>query len=190
MSPKNAGPDKPPDISVHEGDSLTLLPDSKTLANAFRTIRPRTINEVREVLGPRLPTEFRARTLVSLRPPELAVGFPSLADLESKDSEERIRALRLAKTATRLYAMAIHDVMPDWKDIIDRYIQLIMPQIVVGTFGDIDVADRATLTIVPTVDAIYANSIRLHGTGKIVCQGPKTFRARSFEGPPPSPVSL
>jgi hypothetical protein len=104
--------------------------------------------------------------------------------LTSTDPQVRFRARQLAQTAASAYVRAAEvSQLKLWEPFLDRFIQITKASLAIYRFGDIDIANGATLTLGPRVQALYAGNIRMHGTGRIVAKGPATIRATTMSGP-------
>lgn len=172
---------KPEDIVVEAGDTVTLSPESRRFKHLFQEIRPRSIDEVRQILGPktvdRKPGSTRCCT------PELQARLIPPEDLEAEDSRARREARDLAYIAGREYARSpSNEHVAHWKPVLDRYLLLAGARIYVVRVGDIEVQDGGMLRIAAATSAVFANKIRIHGRGKIVCEASTTLKALSLEG--------
>lgn len=174
--------EKRPDLRVGENDHLTLGPDSATWRHVFRRVQTRSIDEVREYLGPKVAEGSASRCCPD---PELAARVVTPEELESDEPEARAAARSLVYRAARAYVRSADPTpLAHWRPAIDRYLELykVVPQLNVAFLKDIDVADGATLTLTASVHAVLANAVRIHGTGKIRCLGSVTFTIHSLEG--------
>ncbi len=98
------------------------------------------------------------------------------------DEEEKLENRALARVATEAYVYGDSAEVAAWQPLIEAYIEYRGPIVIVPIFGNITVSNNATLSIASDTLAVYANRIKLYGTGKINCDGPKTFHCSSFEG--------
>jgi hypothetical protein len=173
-----------PDLVVEENETLNLSPDSKRFKHVVQTERPQSIAEVRKILGPsvKAASTTKSHGPCCTIPDELQSTLISSEDLESSDDQTRFRALGLSYKAAREYVRTTDaSSLAHWEPVLDKFIQLNKAILNQFFFNDIDVYNGATLNIATNAHAINAMRIRLHGTGKIVCKGPTTFRALSFE---------
>jgi hypothetical protein len=168
-------------LRIEEGDTVTLSPNSRMFGQLYRQVRPRSIDEVRKLLGPSAAPSYHLASC-NCRAPELASNLISVADLESEDRAVAVRARELAHLAAREYVRGDHTTLTHWKPVLNRYLEITKSVINILTLADIEVHDRATLNISSTTHALFANRVMLFGTGSISCKGPTTFRVSSFEG--------
>jgi hypothetical protein len=170
-------------LVIEADECVTLTPDSSRFKGIVQQYRPQTIAEVRKLLGP-APNDDGGSSGTSCCQPVLTASLPDPATLESNDSLERSNSRLQAAAAARAYVQALDVRQYKYLEpLLDRYIQLTRPILYSFLFGDIDIANGATLTLAPKAHILLAAHIRMHGTGRIVCKGPTTIRATSVEGP-------
>jgi hypothetical protein len=170
------------DLRVEDGEVITLSPNLPAFAGVYRVVQPRSIDEVREVLGPSHEAQEAVRRQLCCQPEELGPRVVSLEELESDDPAVREPARALAYAAGRHFLATGDPSLTAWKAVIDRFIQLNVPNLHIAEFNDIIVANNARLLVSASTNAIEANAVKLFGTGTIVLGGPTTFRVQSFEG--------
>lgn len=177
-----AGKDDAPRLALERDECVTASPESDRFASAYSRIRPRSADEIRELLGTPLRAGSPGGT--GRCHPSLGAGsLPLPEDLEHDDPAERAKARRLAYAAAEAYVQgASVDALAPWRPLIERWLEVSKALINMLRLADIDVADGATLTLSASTHALYANRIRLHGSGRIVCKGNVTIRASSVEG--------
>jgi hypothetical protein len=171
-------------LIVDEGDTVTLSINSERFNKLIRKVVPQSIAEVRKILGPSArEKESISNYNTCCAPSELSSQIISADDLESENPEIRSKAKQLAYFAAKHYVHAIDNkAVSHWETTLDRYIQLSKTIINICYLSDIDVYNHGKLNIASNVQALYARNIRLHGNGSILCNGPTTFNAASFEG--------
>jgi hypothetical protein len=170
-------------LVVEAGEYLTLSPDSGRFKAVVKQHRPQTIDEVRKILGPSLQKNDSTMNYNCCVPAGLKSTVVLPEDLTSKDKETKNKANRLTFAAARYYVQAVNNSgLFHWIPTLNIFIQKNKALLNIFEFGNIDVYNGATLNISKNSQAIYADAIRLHGSGKIVCNGPTTFRSTSFEG--------
>ncbi|MFF2042721.1 hypothetical protein ACFVVX_20045 [Kitasatospora sp. NPDC058170] len=192
-SPANASPGDPraaatppQDLRLEANERLVVSPDSPRFAAGYREVRPRSIDEVRKLLGPgNVPDHALRPDHLRLRTDELTKRLLRPEDLEVKDPVARGEARGLAYLAAREYVHAA-SVAPlkQWRPAIDRWLADVRPVIHIFTAGDIDIANGATLTLSANTQGLVARRIRMHGSGRIVCRGNVKISAVSVEGTP------
>ncbi|MCG2586816.1 hypothetical protein [Massilia sp. TS11] len=170
-------------LSVEADECVTLTPDSARFKAVVQQYRPQSIAEVRKLLGPSaMPDTAPVRSSCCL-PSELTANLPDPEALNAKDEATRYRARMQAAMAARAYVQA-----PDARElkyfepVLDRYIALTRPILYAFLFGDIDIANGATLTLAKNAHILFAGNVRMHGSGRIVCKGPTTMRVNSING--------
>lgn len=171
------------DIKVEAGECAVLSPDSARFRSYYKQVRPRTIDEVRHVIGLSAEAAKAAAEQGCCRPTAGLTSIPDAEDLDSKDDEARFNARSLAYQAAAQYISSPNPKsLGHWTPVLDKFLDVTKSVINVAFLQDIEVADGATLTISANTHAIYARNVVVHRTGRIVCQGSVTFRINSLEG--------
>ncbi|MEU4065737.1 hypothetical protein AB0F25_25505 [Streptomyces wedmorensis] len=175
---------QPQDLRLEKGESVILSPESPRFASGYRQVRPRSIDEVRKLMGPtKLSGHAASADGFVRRAPELADRVLVIEDLESKDPVARAEAHRLAYLAAQAY---VHEPstagLKQWQPAIDRWLGRVKPVINIYTAGDIEIADGATLVLSANTQGLNARHIRMHGTGRIRCRGNVKISATSVDG--------
>lgn len=180
--------DGQPDLILEEGETTTLSAEYERFKAVYREIRPKNLEEVRQAIG--VPRELveQSKTSSCVCADADKGRLVTAEDLDSDDEEVRGAALRTAHQLTRDMVMKGLPIASHRNSLLDRYITAINPRILLAVMGDVVVNNGATLNISKNTHALYANRIKLYGSGRIVCDGPKTFRCISFQGKLPTPV--
>lgn len=168
-------------LVVEQGETFLLSFENKRFHGAYRELRPGTADEVREVMGigPAVVEQIKESVHCGCGKTPRLVG---VADLESKDGDARGRALALARASLRAYVMGGASPSQSFKAVLDRYVQISKALLRVVFLQDIVVHDGGTLTIAGNTHVVHARSIRIHGSGRIVCKGATTINCTSLEG--------
>jgi hypothetical protein len=183
-------------LQVEAGESAVLSPDSARFKSLYQQIRPQTIDQVKQVIG---LSEVTTRTLqnIPLRAvsPAPAVSevvlrsiavIPPVSDLNSTDAEVRFSARGAAYQAASAYLESADPrQFAHLTPLINQFLVDSAAKLNVIAFQDIDLANGATLIISNTTHALYANNIRIHGDGRIVCQGKITIKVTTLQGSQP-----
>ena len=172
------------DLLVEEGNAITISADSKYCGNFIRQIRPKSTKELRQFIGVSIRADSKdvSRDACCL-PPTLQESIPSVDDLDHKDPEIQRRASQQARDALQLIVQGQDSaILRLYQSVTDRFLEKTRAVISIALIQDIEVQNRAVLTFAPNIHAVLARDIRLFGTGRLDCKGPKTFRARSMEG--------
>ena len=178
-------------LRVEAGECMTLSPDSERFKHTYRQVRPRSAEEVREVLGlsPEATKALRENG-VCRYDSAVPAATADAADLDSEDPEIRAAARQSTHAAFKAYVYGTAAASLEYlTPVFDRYLDINKAVLNIATFGDIEVMDGATLTISPSTQAVLANKITIHRTGRIVCGGSTTFRITALEGIRPGRVS-
>lgn len=171
------------DLRVGAGENVTLSPDSPQFGACYLQIRPRTIDEVRKLIGLSEDGAKSARDEASCLPQVACAPVISPDDLESTDAEVRERAHDLAHQASREYLRSADPQhLSPWRPVLNRFLQLSESVLNVAALAEIEVASGATLTISRNTHAVYARNVSIHGAGRIVCKGPVTFKVATRDG--------
>jgi hypothetical protein len=171
-------------ISLAPGERLVLSPRTRGFREAYSQVRPRTADELRELVGLSAEETAAFQAKGGWRdPPFDETVHPE--ELRSPDDTTRQRAWTLTAQALRQY---IHSVQPAALDhmalAIAEFLQLNDATLNVAALQDIEVGDGATLSISDTTHLVTAGKITIHSTGRIVCSGALKMTATSFEGLP------
>ncbi len=178
-------------LRLEENECVTLSPESPRFRESYQQVRPRTIEEVRNILGLTGDAAKALQEKGCCRPSAVSSALISADDLTAQDDPTRIRARSLAYAASREYVRAPNPTyLSQWQAVLNRFLEISNSVINVVVLLDIDVANGATLTISPNTHAIYANNVRIHGNGRIVCQRDITFKINSLEGISARPVAV
>jgi hypothetical protein len=170
-----------PSLKLEDGECITLSPTSERFKSAYRQVQPRRAEDVRKILG---FSEAGAKALAQNTCCSPAPTFtPRPEDLDAEDPEIRIAARRAAAVALQAFVnSATPAAFAYLTPALDRFLEITKAVINVVTLCDIEVGNGATLTISPSTLVVYANKVIIHGTGRIVCDGPTTFKITSLEG--------
>jgi hypothetical protein len=159
-----------------------LAPDSQRFSTFYQRVYPRGIDEVRSLLG---FTESASQAVQAsgcqkyCNPPALY----SPDSLTSGDPAIRRRSKETAVAAAYRYVMGV-DVgsLAQWKPLLDRYIEIGKVVINIILLQDIEISNGATLVISASTNALYANNIKIHGSGRMWCQGNISIRCTTLQG--------
>ncbi|MEM8963157.1 MAG: hypothetical protein AAGD38_16855 [Acidobacteriota bacterium] len=190
-------------LEVPEGKTIELSPESDFARKYLVELKPENIDEVVEWIGvkdelledrpdisfnrvpdrqlidvSRLRSLHHESRLTSLSP---TANMVRVDDLISSNVVVRQRATGLVRAAMRQYVFGRSNRVAFFRSAINRYIQLSNLRLVVPIFNDVTVSNGGRLQLSPSTYAFYARDIRVHGTGRIDCNGPKTIHCRSFD---------
>jgi hypothetical protein len=171
-------------LSLEVGETVTLSPDSPRFRLAYERVRPRSADEVREIMG------LSQRSLEVVQKRGACCGgstaFATTVAAEQLDAKEPVvRAAARAVTYAAFKAY-VHGINPtsleQFKPAFERYLELGKAVISIVHLLDIEVADGATLNISASTHVVRARKLIIHRTGRIVCHGSTTFKVASVEG--------
>lgn len=165
------------DLVVHEGDSVTLSTKIEQFKPHYKTVYPKTIDEVKEEIGVPKDVPF-SRPLCCDSP--LKTAIPSAEELA--DPERAMKATKMVRLAAREYVKGDYKNVEQWVGIINSWLVKAVAETHLGTFRNIVVEDGGVLRVSRDTHALYANSIELYGTGRIEAEGDLTIDCVSFEG--------
>lgn len=171
-------------IRVETGECVVLSPESPRFKESYRQVRPRTDDEVREIIG------LSAETAKALheqgrccQPSASPSATVSAEELDSPDEAVRARARDITYKAFKNYVMGANpSSLSQMKPAFARFLDITKAVLNVVALEDIVVADGATLTISNNTHLVTANRIIIHNTGRIVCSGFTKFTVTSLEG--------
>jgi hypothetical protein len=174
-------------ISLEPGECVTLAPESSRLKGVYKQVRPRSADEVRELLSlTGAAAEAAQKSRICCGPDRPPAATPAAEDLDDKDDEKRANARGLTYQAFRAYVHGDNPAaLAHLKPAFDRYLELSKAIINIAYLQDIEVADGATLTISASTHVVNARKVIIHRTGRIVCRGSTTFKIVSLEGTRP-----
>jgi hypothetical protein len=167
------------DLKVEKGETVRLAFESERFRAAHRQRKPRSIEEVRQLIGSAVAAQPGANTACGC---SKSGKLLNPEDLESQDPKLRGQAFAAARLGARQYVMGGAAVSASQRFALDRYIELSNAVLNIAFLLDIDIQDGATLVIAPTTHALYARNIHIHGSGRIVCEGPATINCRTLNG--------
>jgi hypothetical protein len=170
-----------PNLKVESSEAVVLSYESERFRAVHRQIRPQSIDEVRKLMG---VTQAVADTVGKTHQCGCSKGgrYFGLAELESDDQAMRGKALAAARASARQFVMGGAAASASQKAVLDRYIQLAGTVVNLAFLLDIEIQNGGTLVIAPSTHGLYARNIRIHGTGRIVCQGPTTINCTAITG--------
>jgi len=171
-------------ISVEPGEHVVLSPESKRFKENYRQVRPRTADEVREIIG------LSAETAKALREQgqccqssEYSSEIIRAEELNSPDGAVRERAWNIAQTALMRYIYSTNPKsLSQMEPLIAQYLLITEAVLNIAFLADIEVGSGATLTVSTDTHLVRANKIIIHNTGEILCSGFTKFTATSLEG--------
>lgn len=185
---------KPVDLVVPEGDTYTISTARSDLQSKLIEFKPRTIDEVKLLLGvsvetvspltqinlSRLPTFKSVRKCTSDDSCEMKVNpahrFTTQPEKERKESVRNVRKVA--------YEMVYRnfETADAIKKLVNSYLELSEAIIWGILFQNITILNGATLNVAANTHILFANNVKMYGTGKIVSQGPLTLKCSSCEG--------
>ena len=172
------------DLTLEEGESFTLSPDSHRMKGVYTRENPRSAVEVRKILG--LSAESAKAVHEAggcCSGPHPPAASAAADDLESEDPETRAMARRVTYQAFNAFVYGSSPSrVAHLEPAFDRYLAVNQAVLNIAHLNDIEVFDGATLTISAATHAVYANKVIIHRTGRIVCIGAMTWRIASLEG--------
>jgi len=172
-----------PSLYVESGETVVLAPDSQRFAGVYKRLHPTSIDEVRSVLGLSDAASEALSGQGSCRRTCVPTGLHSPEDLVSHDKALRRRAKDVAIKAAQAYVTgADPEALAQWKPLIDRYLEIGKVTISYVVLNDIEVADGGTLVVSASTHGINANNIKIHGSGRIVCQGDISINCATLQG--------
>jgi hypothetical protein len=192
------------DFVVDAGETRALSYKAQQLRERYQEVGIRDADQLKDVIGaPDLA--FRNRLGVSIRPTfaravrplipnvvNLSEGFvrplparvldPDVLSNPAVAAEEREEGIELARRATEDFVFSNSAEAANWRPLIDRFLTLRAPKLFIPFFRNIIINDGGTLNVARDTLTVFANRIRLFGSGRINCDGPTTFDCQSLEG--------
>ena len=98
------------------------------------------------------------------------------------EDPERAAAVQVVRALISDYLYSNIPVPSTASELVATYLNQRAPLVFAAVLGNISVANGATLQISSGTLAVYANKLRLYGSGKIQCDGPTTFDVKSVRG--------
>jgi hypothetical protein len=171
-------------IRVEPGERVILSPESQRFKESYRQVRPRTADEVREIIGLSAETAKALREQgVCCQPSANFSATVPAEELDSPDDAVRARAWDITYKALNNYVYSANPAsLAQMKPAIERFLEISDAVLNIVVLNDIVVADGGTVEILKATDLVTANKIIIHKTGKIVCRGSTKFTVTSFEG--------
>ena len=177
------------DLVVGKNETRVLSYTSKSCRHYYREIKVSTLEDIKDVIGaPDTTYAASCATSAGIKKPFDGIDRQALCarigEVPAADDDPQKTAdeFRLVRAATHDMIYGDSRQIQHWRPAVDQYLKMKHPRIFVPFFFDIVVYAGGTLTIAANTLAVYANRIRLYGTGRIDCEGPTTFDCTSFEG--------
>jgi hypothetical protein len=172
-----------PDLSVESGETVRLSPKSKRFTAAYKRVYPTDIDEVRALVGLSEASTKALNAQKCCGAQSIPSGLASPDDLNSSDQATSRRAKELAVQAAYQYVTSSNPAaLAQWKPLVNRYLEIGRVPIIYCLFRDIDIADHGTLIVPASIRALYANNIRIHGSGRLVCEGNISINCVTLQG--------
>ncbi len=172
-----------PNLYVDSGETVRLSPDAQRFSAVYKRLYPSSIDEVRTLIGLSESSTQALKAQTCCDPSATFTGLASPDDLTSTDTAVSRRAKEIAIQAASQYVTGANPgALAQWKPLIDRYLEIGKAAINYALLGDIEIANGGTLLVSANTRALYANNIKIHGTGRIVCQGNITINCTTLQG--------
>jgi hypothetical protein len=195
------------DFVVQEGETRVLSYKIDELKSYYQALQPKSVTEVKDILG--IPDNFGQRSQTEQQAQQKIKGTSTVIEVAQKapiltrvnigklrarviskqilsspdvNEDERSELMSMTRMAAEAYIYGDSSQVSQWELTINEYLRLKGAIIYVPMFNNIIVHNKGTLNIASDTHALYANKIKLFGTGKIKCGGPTTFDCTSFEG--------
>ena len=170
-------------LRVESGETILLSPDSQRFQAHYIEARPRSIEDVRKILGLSEAAAKAAGEQKCCEGSRVPAALVAPEDLASKDPATRFRARNLAYQVAQQYVTSADPSrFKQWTAVMNQYLEISQAVLRWIELQDIVIQDGGTLLLSANTQALYANDVRIHGTGRIVCQGNVTFKFNSLQG--------
>ncbi len=172
-----------PNLFVDSGETVRLSPDAQRFSAAYKRLYPASIDEVRTLIGLSDSSTPALKTQKCCDPAGTLPGLASPDDLTSADIAISRRAKEVAIQAASQYVTGTNPgALTQWKPLIDRYLAIGKVAIIYVLLGDIEIANSGTLIVSASTRALFANNIKIHGSGRMVCHGDITINCTTLQG--------
>lgn len=167
-------------LVVSKGNSTTLSYKKDEFKDNYRILVPKNIDEVKQALG--IPKEVQLK----LSPSRLAslsvlqTSVPIIEDFSNPElADKTIKNVRLA---AQEYVQGDYKLTENWKNLINDWISKSDATIRIAQFKHVIVEDGAVLKVCSDTNALYTNSIKLHGSAAIHTEKDLTIDCTSMDG--------
>jgi len=174
-------------LEVNEKETQVLSYASRTWQEHYREIKVATLADIKDVIGaPDLAFERvlarpqgKTRDGIDLDALKAKISPVPKADEDPKKAADDFRMIRAAAHSL-IYGDSRQ--LRHWVPAVEAWLRVKNPRIFIPFFNDIVVHDGGTLVVAANTLTVFANRVRLFGSGMVRCDGPTTFDCRSFEG--------
>lgn len=166
------------DLVVSENDRVTLSYQIEQFRPNYEVIKSNDIDEIKRVIG--VPKEIKALSRPSFITSNLRTFVPSKAFFNKPNVVGRTN--KNIHDAAREYVYGEYRNVKSWAPMINEYLGRLRAEIHIARLRNITINDGGVLTVSKDTHSLYANSIKIYGSGTIVAKGHLTIDCLTLEG--------
>ena len=183
------------DLVIERDETRTLTFESREFNAVFHPFQPKTVDDLKDILG--VPDEIAAKSPAirrfapqagAMKRPTLGASLqarvisPDILDDKKVSAAVRTEAFITAKHAAAQYIYGDSNRVMHMRPLINRFLELKDAMIFIPIFKNITIYNGGTLMVAPSAHVVWANNIKMYGTGRIDSQGPLTIRSATLQG--------
>lgn len=172
------------DLNIPKGQTIKISYDSADFKSHYHLFKPESVDEIKEIIG--IPPGIILDDSKSKKEDSKKFFSRTFAPGSFKDknvsNEQKIEIKQLTRMTTKKYIFGEIKELGYWKYIINEYLEDRVPLLFVAYFDDITIQDGGILDINAQTFTVYADKIKMYGSGKIRCDGSTTIDCISMEG--------
>lgn len=183
------------DLVIERDETRTLTFESREFNAVFQPFQPKSVDDLKDILG--VPDEIAAKSPAIRRfAPQAGamkrrtlganlqarVISPDVLDDKKASAAVRTHAFITAKQAAAQYIYGDSSRIMHLRPLINRFLELKEAMIFIPIFKNITIYNGGTLMVAPSAHVVWANNIKMYGSGRIDSQGPLTIRSATLQG--------
>jgi len=166
------------DLVVSENDRVTLSYQIEQFRPSYEVIKSNDIDEIKRVIG--IPKEIESVRRPSFLTTNLRTFLPSKAFFDKANVVGRTN--KNIHDAAMEYVCGEYRDVESWAPMINEYLGRFRAELHIARLRNITINDGGVLTVSRDTHSLYANSIKIYGSGAIVAKGHLTIDCLTLDG--------
>lgn len=166
------------DLVVNKNDRVTLSYQIEQFRPNYEVIKSNNIDEIKRIIG--VPKEIKSISRPSILTANLRTFVPSKAFFDKPNVVGRTN--KNIHDAAMEYVHGEYRNVESWGPMINEYLGRFRAELHIARLRNITINDGGVLTVSRDTHSLYANSIKIYGSGTIVAKGHLTIDCLTLEG--------